>query len=84
MKTTKYKLGLLLLILSSFLYLCIPLVLVFPTSQEVKIGTGFISYIISWMLMGTGIYFVGKEGYEDLKFMFKNFFMKVFKLKKEK
>jgi hypothetical protein len=47
-------------------------------TTKAKSGLAAISYILSWVVMGIGICFAGKEGYELVKEqIFKGFFRKM-------
>lgn len=63
-----FKIGLLLMGLSFTAYFVVPGIYLLPLTSKVKASSAFISYFcISWGLMGLGICFAGKEGYELLK-----------------
>ena len=74
-----FKIGLLLMGLSFTAYFIVPGIYFLPLTSKVKAGSAFISYFcISWGLMGLGICFAGKEGYELLKEkILKGFFRKM-------
>ncbi|MCP4267916.1 MAG: M67 family metallopeptidase [Candidatus Brocadiaceae bacterium] len=73
-----FKIGLLLMGLSFTAYFVVPGICFLPLSSKIKASSACISYFcISWGLMGLGICFAGKEGYELLKEkMLKGFFRK--------
>lgn len=62
-KNTKFIIGLVFLILSFSLYLCIPLVFFLPYEKKILGSIAFVAYIISWGLTAIAIFFMGKEGY---------------------
>lgn len=66
-KNTKFIIGLVFLILSFSLYLCIPLVFLLPYEKKLLGSIAFITYIISWGLTAIAIFFMGKEGYNLVK-----------------
>ncbi|MHC4307176.1 MAG: Mov34/MPN/PAD-1 family protein [Planctomycetota bacterium] len=80
-----FKIGLLLMGLSFTVYFVVPGIYLLPLTSKAKASSAFISYLfISWGLMGLGICFAGKEGYEFLmEKMLMGFFRKMIG-KKEK
>ncbi len=63
-----FKIGLLLMGLSFTAYFIVPGIYFLPLTSKVKASSALVSYFcISWGLMGLGICFAGKEGYELLK-----------------
>ena len=79
-----FKIGLWLMGLSFTAYFVVPGICSLPLSSKVKACSAGISYFcISWGLMGLGICFAGKEGYELLKEkMLMGFFRKMIGHKK--
>ena len=80
-----FKIGLWLMGLSFTAYFIVPGICSLPLPSKVKACSAGISYIcISWGLMGLGICFAGKEGYELLKEkMLMGFFRKMIGNKNE-
>ncbi len=70
--------------LSFTVYFVVPGIYLLPLTSKVKASSAFVSYIcISWGLMGLGICFAGKEGYEFLmEKMLMGFFRKMIGKKK--
>lgn len=66
-KNTKFIIGIVFLIVSFILYLCIPLVFFLPYEKKVLGSIAFVTYIISWGLTGIAIFLMGKEGYNLVK-----------------
>ncbi|MHC4269721.1 MAG: Mov34/MPN/PAD-1 family protein [Planctomycetota bacterium] len=63
-----FKIGLWLMGLSFTVYFVVPGIWLLPLASKVKANSAWISYFcIGWGLMGLGICFAGKEGYELLK-----------------
>jgi len=64
-------------------YLIIPVIFSLHISIKAKTGYATISYILSWVVLGIGICFAGKEGYEFFKEkILKGFFRKIIGKKK--
>ncbi len=52
--------------------------------MKAKSGSAAVSYILSWVVLGIGICFAGKEGYEFFKeIILKGFFRKIIGKKKD-
>jgi hypothetical protein len=64
---TKFIIGIVFLILSFALYLCIPLVFFLPYDKKTLGSIAFVAYIISWGLTAIAVFFMGKEGYALVK-----------------
>jgi proteasome lid subunit RPN8/RPN11 len=73
-----FIIGLLLIGFSFSVYLIIPVIFCLHIPMKAKSGSAAISYMLSWVVMGIGICFAGKEGYELLKEkILKGFFRKM-------
>ena len=62
-----FIIGLSLIGFSFSVYLIIPVIFCLHLSTKAKSGLAVASYILSWVVMGMGICFAGKEGYEFVK-----------------
>ncbi len=63
----KFLLGLSLIVLSMTVYIFVPVVFFLPLSMKIKASSASISYFLSWGLIGAGLYFTGRDGYENIK-----------------
>ncbi|MDP6923659.1 MAG: Mov34/MPN/PAD-1 family protein [Candidatus Scalindua sp.] len=73
-----FIIGLSLIGFSFSVYLIFPVIFCLHLTTKAKSGLAAISYILSWVVMGIGICFAGKEGYELVKEqIFKGFFRKM-------
>ncbi len=77
-----FLIGISLIIFSFVICFCEPLLFFLPLTLKVKAGTASVSYFLSWGIMGAGIYFTGKEGYESIKYVSKSFLGKILNKKK--
>jgi proteasome lid subunit RPN8/RPN11 len=79
-----FIIGLFIIGFSFSVYLIIPVIFSLHISMKAKTGYATISYILSWVVLGIGICFAGKEGYEFFKEKFlKGFLRKIIGKKKD-
>ena len=79
-----FIIGLSLIGFSFSVYLIIPVIFCLNISMKAKSGSAAVSYILSWVVLGIGICFAGKEGYEFFKeIILKGFFRKIIGKKKD-
>ncbi len=79
-----FIIGLSLIGFSFSVYLVIPVIFCLNISMKAKSGSAAVSYILSWVVLGIGICFAGKEGYEFFKeIILKGFFRKIIGKKKD-
>ena len=79
-----FIIGLSLIGFSFSVYLIIPVIFCLNISMKAKSGSAAVSYILSWVVLGIGICFAGKEGYEFFKeIILKGVFRKIIGKKKD-
>ena len=79
-----FIIGLFIIGFSFSVYLIIPVIFSLHISMKAKTGYATISYILSWVVLGIGICFAGKEGYEFFKEkILKGFLRKIIGKKKD-